>query len=156
MLVLISPQAFATEVFFSPNENIAERIVREINLTTGSIDIAMYSFTSSDIAQALETAKLRGVMIRLIVDKSQLKSKSSEVAWLDRKGFVIKVMDGSVGRRGIMHNKFVIFNKKVLMTGSYNWTTNAERYNFENMLVINEINIVNRYVVEFNKLWSLR
>jgi len=48
-------------VYFSPEGGIRDKIIAKINLARKSIKIAIYSFTSGDIAWALENAKKRGV-----------------------------------------------------------------------------------------------
>lgn len=53
-----------------------------------------------------------------------------------------------------MHNKFAIFDKKLLFTGSYNWTANAERFNYENAVFISDPAIINQYQKEFDKIWN--
>jgi len=53
-----------------------------------------------------------------------------------------------------MHHKFAIFDGKLLVTGSYNWTDSAERYNHENVLVLEDPAIINRYQTRFNRLFN--
>ena len=73
------------------------------------------------------------------------------VTGLVRDGFNIKITHG-IGR-GIMHNKFAIFDGKLMVTGSYNWTNNAERFNYENAIFITDPNIIKQYQREFDTMW---
>jgi len=45
----------------------------------------------------------------------------------------------------LMHHKFCIIDNKKVITGSYNWTVKARRYNKENVLLIEDQNVVNQY-----------
>lgn len=56
--------------------------------------------------------------------------------------------------RGIMHNKIGIFDKKIVVTGSYNWTENAEKYNYENAVFLDDKESVEKYIKEFEGLWN--
>lgn len=52
-----------------------------------------------------------------------------------------------------MHHKFVIIDKKLLITGSANWTMQAFYGNSENIIITNDNNIVSQFVVEYDRLW---
>ena len=53
----------------------------------------------------------------------------------------------------IEHNKFGIYDQKVVSTGSFNWTNPAEERNSENCLRIENAKIANQYLVRFETLW---
>ena len=40
--------------------------------------------------------------------------------------------------KGLMHNKFAILDKSIVLTGSFNWTYYAASLNHENMLIMYE------------------
>ena len=148
----LPPQSTAASVsaYFSPGGGIRDKIIARINLSKKSIKMAIYSFTSGDIAWALENAKKRGVDVKIVADKGQSGGKSSEIKYLISKGFNVKLLKGK--GRGIMHNKFAVFDEKEVVTGSYNWTDNAERNNYENAMFISDPKIVEQYSKEFDKL----
>ena len=141
-----------TKVLFSPSGNIQSGIVQLISQSKNTIDIMIYSFTSKEIASSLVYAHDRGIKIRVIADKSQSKGKSSLIGYLSSKGIKVKVITG-IGR-GIMHNKTCIVDGTELVTGSYNWTNNAEYYSYENAIFTDEKDIIGKYVKEFEKMWK--
>ncbi|MBI2149774.1 MAG: phospholipase D family protein, partial [Acidobacteria bacterium] len=143
------------ESFFSPNGGIAARIVQEIERTRTSIDIAIYSFTRNEIADALIAAKNRGVAIRILADSGQAPGSGSEIARLEAAGFALKRTAGVSGS-GIMHNKYALFDGSVLLTGSYNWSTNAEENSFENAVFIRNAAAISAYQANFNSIWNTR
>ena len=53
-----------------------------------------------------------------------------------------------------MHHKFMLADD-VLVTGSYNWTRSASRANFENIVVLGERRLVERFEAEFERLWRM-
>ncbi len=142
----------ASQVYFSPHGGTRDGIIKRINRSKGSIVIAVYSLTSGDIAEALGRAAKRGVKIRIVRDYIQSKNKNDENSFLKAQGIEIQIRKG-VGR-GIMHNKFVVFDNVEACTGSYNWTGNAESYNYENYLCTDEAEVIKSFVGEFEKIWS--
>jgi hypothetical protein len=137
---------------FSPSGRIRARIISEINKATSKIDIAIYSFTADEIREALVAAKGRGVAIRIIADTSQANGQGSEIATLEGLGFNLKRSAGGSG--GIMHNKYMIIDERVLFTGSYNWSANAEDSNFENAIFLLGSPVTQSYISDFEKIWG--
>jgi len=140
-----------TKVYFSPNGGCQEAVIAEISHAQKSIDIAMYSFTSREIAQALVEAKERKIKIRIVLDKAQKKERYSKSRYFLNKGFDVKFHVGS----GLMHNKFAVVDGKVLITGSFNWTAAAEKKNEENLLILTDESLIKTYEVRFEHLWQL-
>jgi phosphatidylserine/phosphatidylglycerophosphate/cardiolipin synthase-like enzyme len=126
--------------------------VAEINKAQDTVDIAIYSFTADEIRDALIAAKNRGVAIRIIADISSAGGTGSEIATLEGLGFNLKRSAGVSG--GIMHNKYMIIDGKVLFTGSYNWSANAEENNFENAVFIQASSVIQKYQADFEKIWA--
>jgi phosphatidylserine/phosphatidylglycerophosphate/cardiolipin synthase-like enzyme len=142
------------EVYFSPDGGVSSRIVQEIQRAQSSIDIEMYTFTRTEIANALIAAKNRGVAVRLLADSSEAATPGSVLPRLDAAGISVKRTVGSGG--GIMHDKVAIFDRQVLLTGSYNWSTAAEEENDENALFIRTPSLVAAYQATFDALWLTR
>jgi phosphatidylserine/phosphatidylglycerophosphate/cardiolipin synthase-like enzyme len=118
-----------------------------------TMDIAIYSFTRNDIGDALIAAHSRGVAIRVIADSGQAPQTGSEIARLESAGIPVKRTAGISGS-GIMHNKYAVFDGRVLLTGSYNWSTNAEENSFENALFIRNTAAISEYQANFNSIWN--
>jgi len=147
------------KVFFSPKGGAAEEIVRQIDNAVSYIDIAMYSFTSGPIAEAIVRAKKRGVKIRILMDKEQSQGRYSKYEFFLNNGIAV-IQDQ---HSGIMHNKIAVIDGKVLFTGSYNWTKSAEEKNEENLLEFIddeerrgeiEEEIIKIYQERLNYLWE--
>ena len=84
-----------TNVYFSPKGGCQEAILPEISKARTSIDIAMYEFTSRELAQALVKAKERQVKIRITLDTSQVKDHLSKSRYLITKRPGCKVPHGA-------------------------------------------------------------
>jgi len=152
LLLLLSSFVLSSEVFFSPEGGIQDQIIKHINLSQSSIDVAVYSFTSGDIAEALGNAAKRGVKIRVIRDASQSSEKNDENSYLRQAGIPVEIRAGR--GRGIMHDKFAVFDNALVFTGSYNWTNNAEHQNWENALFTDDPKVIQAYNAQFAVLWA--
>lgn len=140
--------------YFSDRDRIAEQIIAAINRTQHTLDIAVYSITQPDLAATIEAAHRRGVKVRIVSDKDQALDRHSEVYYLRSRGIPIRLSGGYRGRRSLMHNKFAIFDGRIVETGSFNWTVSANSYNFENAIFITDPEVSARYENEFDHIWA--
>ncbi|MBF0386152.1 MAG: phospholipase D family protein [Candidatus Omnitrophica bacterium] len=145
-------ESYGIEAKFSPKGGIQEMIIEKIKASLSTIDIAIFDLTSEEIKNAIENARARGVNIRIVADKRQAGGQYSKVKLLREKGFNVKLARGRKG--GIMHNKFAIFDGVSIVTGSYNWTKNAENKNFENALFTSDPKVVKVCREEFERIWD--
>jgi phosphatidylserine/phosphatidylglycerophosphate/cardiolipin synthase-like enzyme len=139
--VLASVRA-GIEVFFSPKGGCTEAVVQELNLAKSTIYVQAYSFTSKPIAAALVNALRRGVKVQAIMDKSQRKEKYSEADFLAHN-HITTFIDS---QHAIAHNKIIVVDERVVLTGSFNFTRAAEESNAENLLLITDPAIARRYL----------
>jgi phosphatidylserine/phosphatidylglycerophosphate/cardiolipin synthase-like enzyme len=140
-----APQASipqGVEVYFSPNGGATEAVVNALEHATNSVFVQAYSFTSASIARALVEARRRGVKVQVILDKSQRTEKYSEADFLTHEG-VPTLIDG---QHAIAHNKIMILDGHLVLTGSFNFTKAAETHNAENLLVINDPILAQKYL----------
>ena len=151
-LLLTASTAPAFEVFFSPGGGARQRLVRAIAESQRTIDIAMYNFTASELAEALYAAKARGVRIRVLVDRERAEAGASGIRGLRLNGVPVRTL--GVPEQSLMHHKFAVFDERLLATGSYNWTNSAEHANYENLVVLDAPELVRRFQQEFHRLWK--
>jgi len=133
------------EICFSPHGGCTEAVVREINAAKTSILVQAYSFTSAPIAKALVEAHKRGVHVEVILDESQETEEYSSADFLLHAG-VPTMIDAE---HAIAHNKVMIVDAAVVITGSFNFTSSAESRNAENLLVIRDPQIAEKYATNW-------
>jgi len=131
------------QVCFTPGENCTGEIVNLINQAKESIYMQGYSFTSNAIAKALLRATKRGVKVWVILDKSQFTGDYYSSSRLLLKNKIPVWNDNTVN---IAHNKVLIIDESIVQTGSFNYTVSAQRYNAENILIINEKMLAKQYL----------
>ncbi|MGO9269325.1 MAG: phospholipase D-like domain-containing protein [Terriglobia bacterium] len=147
-------QAAVDGPYFSDRDQPGERVIAAINRARSTLDVAMFDLTHPDITAALDRARRRGVRIRLVADESQARDRRSEVPYLRSRGIAVRLSGGFHGARSIMHDKFAVFDGQTVETGSFNWTSSADRYNFENLIFISSAAVADRYEAAFRRIWE--
>lgn len=135
---------------FTPDERAAARIVGLIEGARTSIDACVFTITDDRLAAALEAAHRRGVAVRIITDDDKASDRGSDVSHLMRMGIPVR-MDRSAYH---MHHKFALFDGRVLLNGSYNWTRSAAQNNHENFLIVDDPRLVDSFAKTFSSLWK--
>lgn len=118
--------------YFSPEGGCTDAIVRELGHARHEILVLAYSFSSKAIAQALVDAKKRGVRVEVVLDHSNEQEPYSDLPQFVEHGLA-PLVDA---KHAIAHNKVMILDRKTLLTGSFNFTHQAETHNAENLLVL--------------------
>ena len=127
---------------FTPGNNCTQLIVDQINQAKQSIEVQSYSFTSKPIALALVQAQKRGVKVQIIFDKSQFECRRFSYASYFIRNNIPVWEDADLD---IAHNKVMIFDRKTVETGSFNFTKAAQKYNAENVLIIQNPSLAQTY-----------
>ena len=145
------PKPVICECYFFPNPSNEQRVVNMFRTCKKTLDLAIFTFTRDSIAQAILEAQQRGVKIRCIGDDGNSKVKGSDVRLLASVGIPCKT-DNNL--RFHMHNKMAIIDNSVVITGSFNWTSQAVNKNQDNILFIEDKDIASQYTDYYNKIWD--
>jgi phosphatidylserine/phosphatidylglycerophosphate/cardiolipin synthase-like enzyme len=135
------------EIYFSPHGGATDAVVQTIAAAQNSVLVQAYSFTSAPIAKALVDAHNRGVRVEAILDDSQKSEKYSSLDFLTHAGISTWID----GRHAIAHNKLMILDGKVVITGSFNFTKAAEENNAENLLIIRDEAVAQQYLANWQR-----
>lgn len=128
-------------VCFTPGQQCTSLIVNTIDAANKSIYVQAYSFTASKIGDALIEAEKRGVKVFIILDKSQLKERNSQLTNVFNANIPIWIDNKVV----IAHNKVMVIDDKIVITGSFNFTNSAQKRNAENLLIIENTELASKY-----------
>lgn len=151
LLIIFPVCIFAGEAYdvcFTPGQNCTQKIVDTINHAKKNLLVQAYSFTSVPIAEALVDAEKRGLEVKILLDKSQLTAKASTFKYLTENNMWIRIDY----RPAIAHNKIIVVDRSVVVTGSFNFTESAQKKNAENLLIIYDKSLAEKYVAN----WSNR
>lgn len=149
----------ASQVFFTPDDNIRDELIRYIGQEAEKIQIAVFMMTDSKIAKSLVNALHRKISVELITDVGCLKERSGKINMLCEHGCTVHIYNPShdkKGRTSLMHHKFALFTnnlgKSTVWTGSYNFTKAASSTNQENALVLDDQKIFDIFSKQFQRL----
>jgi phosphatidylserine/phosphatidylglycerophosphate/cardiolipin synthase-like enzyme len=140
------------QVYFSPDDGVARQIVRLIQSAQESIYFMAYSFTLDEIADAMLEQAASGVIVSGVLERDQvISNQGGEYDRMRSAGLDVR-MDGNPDN---LHHKVIIIDGKIVITGSYNFSNNAETRNDENLLVIHNPEVAARFLLEFQRVFDL-
>ena len=139
-----------SSVYFSPGEECRDAIITLIRSARRSLDICVFTISDDEISKAILDRHKMGTPIRLISDNDKCHDAGSDIFRLNDAGIHVRLDDTDHH----MHHKFAVVDREVLLTGSYNWTRSAAKYNEENILVTRERGVVAEFQKEFDRLWK--
>lgn len=140
------------EAYFSPDDGVLKRLLSVVAAAQESIYFLAYSFTSDELAEAITERGKQGVVIQGVFEKDQYESNTgTEYDNFLNAGFDIRLDANSHH----MHHKVIIVDDEIVITGSYNFSANAEKRNDENLLIIFDPDIATLYKEEFLRIYNL-
>lgn len=137
------------ESYFCPEDHCAERVKEELKEAEQEIYFMTFSFTEEGIANILMLKHLENLTIKGIMEVKQI-SQYSQYNRLMLHG--INVLKD--GNKYNLHHKVFIIDNSTVVTGSFNPTNNGDKGNDENVLIIHDKEIAQRFLEEFGLLWE--
>lgn len=134
-------------------KGIESQILNELDKANAMIDVCVAWFTNPILAQKLKDKANKGVVVRVIVNDDYTNQKHG-MDFSDCPNIECKRVKADMPS-GIMHQKFCVVDNNNVITGSYNWSKNAELKNDETIQTIsNNTEIASKYTREFNRQWN--
>jgi phosphatidylserine/phosphatidylglycerophosphate/cardiolipin synthase-like enzyme len=138
------------ETYFSPDDGVAQKLIEQIANAEKSIYFLAFSFTSDEIAKALLQRAAAGVVVVGVFDADQVTSNiGSEYERLLIKGIDVR-LDSNPRN---MHHKVFVFDEQIVTIGSYNFSSNAEMRNDENILILHHSQAAALFMQEFERIF---
>ncbi|WP_084704736.1 phospholipase D-like domain-containing protein [Beijerinckia mobilis] len=145
----------AIELHYAPEENLERIDVALIEAAQHDIDLASYVLTDVAVIEALTRAAERGVIIRVYLYESQIYDHGRPFQALQdlrrTRGVTIKVKSHA---EPLMHLKSYQIDGRLLRSGSANFSASGLKAQDNDMIIINEKSVVDRFKKEFDRMWS--
>ena len=138
------------ELYFSPSDRTTSAIMKTVSRAQHSVNVALLTFTRSDIASTLTAKKDGGLKVRVLLDNNA--DIGTQFGFLTSAGIEVRLDPCTAG---LLHHKYAVVDAELnglsqyVITGSHNWTNSAENSNNENTLIIQSNRIANQYLQEF-------
>jgi phosphatidylserine/phosphatidylglycerophosphate/cardiolipin synthase-like enzyme len=137
-------------IYFTPPAGAASGLIKQIDGAKKSIKVMAYGFTATNLAEALVRAKRRGVDVGLIQDEKSAQNNRETLPILLAAGIDVR----SDGKHAIQHNKVMLIDDDIVITGSYNFTKSAEKRNAENIMIVRSSYAAKRYADNWRLHWD--
>lgn len=136
------------ETAFAPSDKVADLICRQLSYAKKSIRVMAFVLTSEKIADQLGKMAKKGVNVECILDRGQARTRYSRDQYLLGCGVRIHISPNS---RGKMHHKVIVIDEETVITGSYNFSENAETGNDENIVIVKDSGLGKLFQKEFTR-----
>ncbi len=146
------PDGTTIRTLFAPENGVAKALTQEIRKAKKSIYFMAFSFTHDGMGKAMIEKYKDGIQVKGVFEKrGNKKSKYSEYGQLKNAGIQSIQLDRN---KYAMHHKVIIIDERVTITGSFNFSNNANKRNDENVLIIDNPRIAKAYIDEFQRIYQ--
>jgi phosphatidylserine/phosphatidylglycerophosphate/cardiolipin synthase-like enzyme len=142
-----APVGQADVCFTLATEDCGGFAVAAIDAARQSLLVQAYNFTEPRIVASIIAAHRRAVSVAVIVDKITARQRGEGVDAVAAAG--IPTFVDRTPR--IAHNKVMVIDGETVLTGSFNWSVSAERYNAENLLAVHSTALARYYTANFER-----
>lgn len=146
----LRPTPRLSDTLFFPDPASEQKLIEYLDLAKRTMEVCVFTITNNHLRDALVRAHRRNVAVKIISDDECMKQQGSDIQFLRDSGIQTEI---DTNPDAHMHNKFVVIDGDVLITGSFNWTVAAVNNNQENLVVINDQAICEKYIDYFEGLW---
>src|SRR3989344_5177593 len=129
------------EAYFCPKDNCGKMLENEIRSANFSAHCAFYDLDLRNVIDAL-SKKSKHADVKIVLDNTNNDGQIN--------GSSVRFDDSNQ----LMHNKFCVIDKHVVITGSFNPTDNDNNYNNNNIIILSSKILAENYENEFEELWN--
>lgn len=146
----LEQQRIDAHAYFTPGDDCRNKIMALCKNAKHHIDVCIFTISDNKLSDSLINAHQRGIKVRVISDDDKQHDTGSDICILLEAGIPLRTDQTPA----LMHHKFAIFDQRILLNGSFNWTTSASSINEENILTTDSPILVSQYLSKFEKLWE--
>ncbi len=147
----ISIDGTEIQVLFSSEDDVIEHLFPYLENAQKSIHFLAFSFTHDDMGEVMRTKNQEGLTVMGVFEKTGSSTEYSELS----KMYCDAMQVRRDGNGGFLHHKVIIIDERIVITGSLNFSDNANESNDENVIIIDNAEIASLYIQEFNRIWAM-
>jgi phosphatidylserine/phosphatidylglycerophosphate/cardiolipin synthase-like enzyme len=138
------------QVLFSAEDHAINNLIALVNDAKINIRFLAFSFTDYPLAQAMIDRSKAGVDVKGVYETFGSTATGSEL----KTFWCAHVPVRQDGNASFLHDKIIIIDNSIVVTGSLNFSSNADDSNEENVVILDNTEIAGLYLQEFEKLWN--
>ena len=138
-------------VFTSEDPALENAIIPIVKSATQSVRFLTFSFTDYPLADTMSQLHQAGVDVAGVFETVGSETDAAELKTLMCRNVPVK----QDGNPSFMHHKLIVVDERIVITGSMNYSTNAEVNNDENVIIIDNADIARLYIQEFERVWNI-
>jgi phosphatidylserine/phosphatidylglycerophosphate/cardiolipin synthase-like enzyme len=140
----------SVQILFAAEDEVASRLVPLIAGAQRNIRFMAFSFTHDDLGAAVAARAEAGVDVKGIFETRGSETEYSEMPALYCAGVSVR----QDGNPGTFHHKVFVIDDQMVITGSFNFSNNADESNDENVFIVTHRDIAAQFVKEFERRWA--
>ncbi|MFN8470623.1 MAG: phospholipase D-like domain-containing protein [Anaerolineae bacterium] len=138
------------ENYFSPTGGAKQAIQKRLEGAQKSIKVLAFSFTDDDQAKAILDKAKKGVKVQGVFEQRNAEGSGAEYPAFKKAGLDV-LTDGNCY---VLHHKVYIIDDKTVIFGSYNFSSNADKDNDENLLIVDDPDLAKLFNQEFDRVYQ--
>jgi HKD family nuclease len=145
--------ALGASLHFAPLDDLEERVLAELDAAKSTLRLAFFNIRLKAVRDLLKKKVQAGLDVHVLLDKKQ---QDLEYNTMDEElaadGVPFTLIDNQRAQNATMHDKFTVVDGHRVLTGSANYSTTALNVSDEDLLVIDNADLAQRYEEEFTEL----
>jgi len=152
----VTIQGTQVDVLFSPDDFVLDRLSLVLGGAQQSIYFLAYSFGSNDLGNVIREKAAQGITVAGVLESDQVTSEQANPNQVDELNLFRQAgLDVRLdGKPEVMNHKIMIIDGRIVVMGSYDFTNRAENENDENVLIIYDEKIAEKFMEEFQRVQS--
>ena len=138
------------QILFAAEDGAVAYLSGLLGQAKKNIRFMAFSFTHDDLGQAVLNQAENGLTVQGIFETRASETEYSELTALHCADVPVR----QDGNPRTFHHKVFILDDETVVTGSLNFSDNANESNDENVIIITNSNIAQLYIQEFERRWA--
>jgi phosphatidylserine/phosphatidylglycerophosphate/cardiolipin synthase-like enzyme len=136
------------ENYFAAEDGVAARVIERLSTVSSAIDFLAFSFTHDGIGRAVLNRSRVGVKVRGVFETTGSQTQFSEYTPMRDAGLEV-YLDGNPY---VMHHKVFVLDRRTVIFGSFNFSSNADTDNDENLLIVDDPVMAEAFLAEMGRV----
>jgi phosphatidylserine/phosphatidylglycerophosphate/cardiolipin synthase-like enzyme len=131
--------------YFAPEDHVMEKVINAVGKAQSTIHFMTYSFTEDKLGQEMLAKAASEIKVEGIFESVGADTEYSECGVLLKKGLDVR-LDGNPKT---FHHKVIIIDGDTVILGSFNFSSNADTQNDENLLIVHDPRLAKDYEQQY-------